>query len=100
MVIGFGYITCQERLRDLRSYNFKKKRLKEHLIVVFKYLMSVYKIDIIKGLEYLSYEERLGKRRLRRYLIKAFKCLQGRHQEDVALFRALFSGAQGQDKDK
>lgn len=59
--MGLGYITCEERLRDLGSYNFKNKRLKEHLIVVFKYLISVYKEDIIRGLEHLFYEERLGK---------------------------------------
>lgn len=45
MIRGLGHITHEERLRELGSFNLKRKRLKKDLIIVLNYLMGVYRKD-------------------------------------------------------
>lgn len=48
MIRGLGHMAYDERLRELGSFNLKRKRLKEHLIIVFNYLTGVYRKDRVK----------------------------------------------------
>lgn len=61
MIRGSRHITCEERLRHLSSFSFKRKRLKEDLTIVISYLMCVCGED---GAKFFSNVQVEGQQRI------------------------------------